>query len=251
MDCQGTRQNCSKCGYHFDWHDPEIRKLENCPRCGHDRKCGRPAVEGYKFCSQHGGPNPSRGFYGKGAGLTTGVGSSFPITRLAAKKEEMERSGALLTNRRSIDVVRERLAELLKRVDGRDMGEKLAALYNLWEKYKEYESSGDIKLLETRHALDEEFEKVYHDYRSWDQIMDVIDLDRKLVESEVKIAKDLHAILTAEDAYDMIAQFFGVIMRHVNDPMVLKAIQYDVTRLIGDRSSAAIEASDREDQSRE
>lgn len=183
-----------------------------------------------------------------GTGLTTGSGSGFPITRLAAKKEEMEKSGALLTNRRSIDVVRSRLQELLERIDGRDMGERMAALFNLWEKYKEAEKHGeDLKLLETRQALDEEFERVYHDYKSWEQIMDVIDLDRKLVESEVKIAKDMHAILTAEDAYDLIAQFFAIIIRHIDDPTKLKAIQYDITRLIGDRSDAAVKAGDRED----
>jgi len=165
---------------------------------------------------------------------------------LAAKKAEMEKSGALLTNRRSIDVVRNRLEELLERVDGRDMGDRVAALYDLWSKYTT--TADDLKRLEIRQQLNDEFERVYHDYRSWEQIMDVIDLDRKLVESEVKIAKDMHAILTAEDAYDMIAEFYAIIIRHVDDRTKLKAIQYDIARLIGDRSDAEVGSSDGENR---
>jgi len=179
--------------------------------------------------------------------LTTGEDSRFPLTRLAWKKNQMEKSGALLTNRQSIDVVRNRLGELLARVDGRDMSERVEELHDLWVKYKQAEAKDDPKMLDYRMEMDDAFEKVYHDYRAWDQIMDVIDLDRKLVESEVKIAKDLHAILTAEDAYDLVAQVFASIIKHVNDPMKLKAIEYELTRIVGDASIIEVERSSGED----
>jgi flagellin-specific chaperone FliS len=181
-------------------------------------------------------------------GLVNGSGSNFQITRLAAKYNEMQQSGVLLSNRKSMDVVRARLEELLERVDAREYSERVIALYNLWTKWKEQDSHGkQVEALQTVMEIDKEFEKAYHDYRSWDQILNLIDLDRKLVESEVKIAKDLHAVMTAEEAYEMIAQFFGIIIRHVNDPLALKAIQYELTRLIGDRSNVEVEASDGEE----
>lgn len=248
MVCQGLRSNCKKCGKHWSKYDPERHSAKVCPVCGESRACGKQAVRGYRFCELHGGPNPKNNFYGLGVGLTTGASSGFPLTRLAAKYQEMQKNGALLTNRKSIDVVRKRLEELLERVDARDMGERVAALHDLWQKHKEYDAHGeDLKLLETRQALDEEFEKVYHDYRSWEQIMDVIDLDRKLVESEVKVAKDMHAIMTAEEAFEMIAQIFGIILRLEDDPIKLKAYQYELTRLVGDRSVVEVEAGDGDD----
>lgn len=180
--------------------------------------------------------------------MTTGNGSNFKLTRIAAKAAEMERNGSLLTNRKSIDVVRERLDELLTRVDARQMGDRLVVLYKLWARYqKELAAGNEMDALNTRREIDDEFEKVYHDYNSWEQIMQVIDLDRKLVESEVKIAKDMNAILTAEDAFELVAQVFGAIMRHVTDPMTLKAIQYELTRIVGDRSVVEAEASDGDD----
>lgn len=202
-------------------------------------------MPGYKFCGVHGGPNPKNEFYGLGVGLTTGKGSNFKLTRLAAKAAEMERSGVLLTNRKSIDVVRERLSELLTRVDAREMGERLAVLYKLWGKYNEHLlNNEEVEALKMREAINQEFDKVYHDYNSWSQIMDVIDLDRKLVESEVKIAKDMQAMLTAEDAYELMAKVFAAIMRHVKDPMILKALQYEFTTIVGDGS--VVEAEDRD-----
>ena len=205
-------------------------------------------MQGYRFCNKHGGPNPKNNFYGLGGPMTTGVNSKFQITRLASKFNEMQANGALLTNRKSMEVVRARLEELLERVDAREFSERMLSLRNLWTQMREQEAHGkQQEALLTAMNIDEEFEKVYHDYKSWDQIMNLVDLDRKLVESEVKIAKDLHAVMTAEEAYEMIAQFFGIIIKHVNDPLALKAIQYELTQLIGDRSIVEAEASDAEE----
>jgi hypothetical protein len=63
-----------------------------------------------------------------------------------------------------------------------------------------------------------------------------IDLDRKLVESEVKVVKEIKAILTAEDAYELIAKILAIILRiFPDDKAKLKQVQYEFTRLIGEQ----------------
>ena len=89
-----------------------------------------------------------------------------------------------------------------------------------------------------KQQIDDEFEKAYHDYAAWEQMFSVLDLRRKMVESEVKIAKDIQAMMTAEDGYELVAQIFAAIIRIVNKfelgPKVLKAFQYEFTKIIGD-----------------
>jgi hypothetical protein len=81
-----------------------------------------------------------------------------------------------------------------------------------------------------------QFEKAKKDYAAWQQMILAIDLDRKLVESEVKVVKEIKAILTAEDAYEMIAKILAIILRiFPDDKAKLKQVQYEFTRLIGEQ----------------
>ena len=244
MDCEGFHTQCKQCGKRF----PGRTKENPCPDCGKDRKCENSAVHGYKWCTVHGGPNPSKGFYGLGRGLETGMSSSFPLTQLAAKKNAMAKSGSILSNRKSIEVIRGRIEELLERIKKNEAADRLGNLQKKWKVFiKVYNKQG--KEIETGIAvrkLEEEFDALYHDYKSWEQLKDYLDLDRKMIESEVKIAKDLQAILTADDAYDMLADFFAIIIRLETDPQKLKAYKHEFARLIGEGPIAEAGASGRE-----
>lgn len=179
----------------------------------------------------------------------TGSGSHFPLTRLAAKKNEMVKDGQILSNRKSIDILGRRVDELLERIDQNQAPDRLATLYKLWERYLKAKRTGDaLKELTAEGNLGAEFEAAYHDYAAWKQMFEALDLHRTLVESEVKIAKDMHAILTAEDAYELIAQIFAIILRIEESPKKLKRYQYELTRLIGEGSVIEAEASDPDDR---
>jgi hypothetical protein len=88
--------------------------------------------------------------------------------------------------------------------------------------------------MRTKKEMDTQFAAAREDYLSWEQMFNALDVRRKMIDSEVKIAKDIQAILTAEDGYELIAKITGVIIQVVNDPNQLKRIQYEITRLIGD-----------------
>ncbi len=174
----------------------------------------------------------------------------FPLVRLAAKYKELTTNGRLLSNRASIDVVRERIRQLAERIDTNQAPDRLAKLQELWLKFRELENKGDkLEAIIVKKDLDAEFEAAYHDYAAWKQMFDAVDLDRKLVESEVKIAKDIQAILTAEDAYELTAKILAAIIETTNamteipqdaKSKFLQRMQYEFTKLVGDEADRGV-----------
>lgn len=175
----------------------------------------------------------------------TGERSQFAIARLASKYTELTENGRFLSNQQSMEIVRARIQQLADRIDRNDRPERLRVLRELWVEFWEADEAGDnLERLKIKGQIDAEFDAVYHDYMSWQQMFDALELDRKMVESEVKIAKDLKAILTAKDAYELAAKLLAAIIEAANsmifDPQIrgrfLKRIQYEFARLVGDRS---------------
>lgn len=170
----------------------------------------------------------------------------------------MQSDGRLLTNRMSVEVVRKRIVELAERIDLNQAPDRLANLQKLWGKY--LSAKGTMDEMPFKVELDAEFERAYHDYAAWHQMFDAIDLDRKLVESEVKIIKDMRAVLTAEDAYALTAQLLAAIINTTNsienvpDKVkldFLKRIQYEFTRIVGERVEQGPRGSGEEDNDAE
>ena len=167
--------------------------------------------------------------------MTTGASSQFPVTRLAAKFNQVQKDGRILSNRKSIDVVDVRITQLLERIDVNDAPDRLARLYQLWNEYSDSLNAGrTTEAMQKRGALDDEFEKANTDYAAWRQMFDALDLRRKMVESEVKVLKEIHAIMTAEDAYELTAKLLAAVMRVVDDPKKMKQVQYEFTSIIGE-----------------
>ena len=164
----------------------------------------------------------------------SGAGSSFAITRLAAKRNDLRKNGVYLSNQRSIEIVRGRIEQLVERIDKNKAPDRLKILAKLWKEFRVKERTPEGPFVAV--LIDKAFEAAFHDYAAWEQMFDVLRLDKDLIESEVKIVKDMHAMLSAEDAYTLVADIFGVIMNIEDDPVKLKRYQYELTRLIGERS---------------
>lgn len=174
--------------------------------------------------------------------MKTGKGSSHPLTRLAASYNEMQNDGRLLSNRRSLDVVRMRIQQLSERINFQDAPDRFKKVARLWALYRQnLATDRRIEAEGIALEIDAQFEAAYQDYAAWEQMMMAIDLDRRLVESEVKVAKDLHAMLTSEEAYELVAKLLAAVLRVVSDPRQLKAIQYEFTRITGDGSVVEID----------
>ena len=232
MKCGKILRTCRKCEFRNE------KNLGTCPECGEDLHCVNNAVTGYTACGVHGGPVPSRNFYGRG-NMTTGSGSSFPLTRLAAKYNAMMKNGQVLSNRAAIDVIDGRITQLLERIDFDEAPDRTAKLYELWTQFVNAEGVDAVVL---KKQIGEEFERVYHDYAAWKQIFEAMDLRGKSVEREVKVLKEIKAIMTAEDGYELAAKMMAAVMRVVGDePKKLKQVQYEFSRIIGESSDLVAE----------
>lgn len=243
MKCIATKRNCRTCGFKQD----DKNKLKTCPQCGKDMRCGQSAVSGYTLCGNHGGPVPSRNFYGTGP-MTKGNGSSFPLMRLAAKYNQQTQDGVLLSNRAAIDVIDTRIKQLLDRVDVGEAPDRVKKLYKLWLEYKDT-TPGTTDYLIARKSLDDTFEKVYHDYAAWGQIFEALDLRGKAVEREVNALTKIRAVMTVEDGYQLAAKMLAAVIRVIgDDPKKLKQVQYEFSRIIGESSDHVTERLDEDDR---
>lgn len=181
--------------------------------------------------------------------MTDGNRSSFPLVRLAAKYRQMVNDGSVLSNRKAIDIIDTRIVQLLDRINVDEAPERVTKLFNLWGEYK---SMRDARRMEEATAisikLDEEFDKVYHDYHAWKQMFDALDLRGKTVEREVKILGQIKALITVEQAYEMAAKMLAASMKVIgDDPRKLKELQYEFVKLTGERSDLTLEDGDTDD----
>lgn len=208
--------------------------------------CGRPAVKDFSECQDHRGPNPNKGQYGMQSDL-----DKFPLVKLAQIYRKMITDARVLSVRASIEVVRGRITQLAERIDFNDAPDRMYRLDKLWREYvdaNERKADSEVKVLE--HQITAEFDKAHEDYAAWQQMLQALDLDRKLVADEVKIVKEMHAILTAEDARDLVAKMLSIVLRVFGeDRKGLRQVQYEFVRLIGDHPDTNLPPMDDEDES--
>ena len=211
-------------------------------------RCEKYAVRGYTRCDSHGGPVPSRDFYGRGT-MTTGSGSSFPIMRLAAKYNDLRKNGQLLSNRHAVEIIDDRIVQLAERIDLNDAPDRMKKLSDLWKEYLDELGKGrSVESMVIRNQISDEFDKAYHDYMAWQQMMSAFDLRRKMVETEVKILTQIKGIISIEDAYELSAKMLAAMVRVVgDDPKKLKKVQYEFARIIGESSDNVAEGHVEED----
>lgn len=231
VKCKWIKKKC-KCG----WPNTSPR-LETCQSCGQGMRCDNWAVSGYALCSNHGGPVPSRNFYGRG-NFVNGSGSSFGISRLASKYLKQIKDGRVLSNRAAIEIIDERVRQLVDRIDQNEAPERMQRLHDLWQEYKQaLENNDTVGKVLAFGSMDSEFKKIYHDYKAWEQMFEALDYRRKMVEGEVKILKEIKAFISAEEAYQMNAKVLAAVMRVVgDDPQKLKQVQYEFARIVGESS---------------
>lgn len=168
--------------------------------------------------------------------MTTGKGSNFQLTRLAATYNEIQSNGRILSNRKAMDIIWMRVQQLAERIDINEAPERMEIIRRLWEDYRK-KMSRNLMVEATLAAkeIDEQFEAAYHDYAAWRQMFDALEMHSKMTESEVKIMKDLRAIMTAEDAYELVAKVMAVFLKVLqDDPKRLKEAQFELSRIVGE-----------------
>jgi hypothetical protein len=151
--------------------------------------------------------------------------------RLAARYQEAQADPRLLELRDEIALVDARMSELLQRLEGSESGEN-------WRRVQEATVSLDVAI---RSKDAQMMEVALSDLRSytrqgqadmhqWQEIQEVLDLRRKLVESERK--RWVQQMITAERAMILLGAITSIIKEHVHDRTILAAISTGIRGLV-------------------
>jgi len=144
-----------------------------------------------------------------------------------------------------IDVMDARLMQLADRIDHDETPQRFVNLHNLWTDFKAARRrDNQVEMVKLLSQMDDEFERIYHDYAAWEQILQIVDLRRKAVDSEFKIAREMKAMLTADQTRNLVGKLLAIITREVKDAKALKRISYAFSRLIGEDRLATAEEMD-------
>jgi len=220
--CEELVFKCRECKYLFRRDERYL----NCPDCGADRTCGKYAIKGSVVCRHHGGPSIKRKYGGRhGLSMKTGKQSKSLIPRMASKYLEMGENAMYVLGRKSIDLLDQRILDLLERTDAESSPERMERIIRYWKALNDavpglkYDVSNDKEALRAYNMLDDEMQAAFHDYESWKQIFEALELRRKHTESEVKILEKLKAMMTAEDGMELVSQLFAAVMKVLkNEP---------------------------------
>lgn len=247
MRCSHTWHNCRECGRHYD-DPPEVCE------CGNTLRCKRNTVVGLTVCGFHGGgfketkgiqnirPGPvkeSKNILIQEASLVaTGNEIKRPNTfkseELASRYEEALSDPDLVALRRPLALTSARIQQLLGRVEDGITNELWAMAMREFSDLR-YAMKNDDELEIQKHmaALADIFGRVEHDYKSWQQVFEALELQRKLSESERKRLLEMRQFITAEEAMKMVRGLTAAIYKIVQDPLQLRRIVYEFSRITG------------------
>lgn len=189
-------------------------------------QCNRSAVNGKRVCTVHGGLTPG--------GLASthfkhGKYSKYLPDRLAARYQEAIEDNELLTLKNEVHLIDTRLTEILDNVQSDDTKTLWLDLQSTWDKYRNA-INDEIRTnqLNNIEELIEKGSKVYH---QWNEIYNVLEQRRKLVESERKRYLEMQQMITADRAMLLVSSLLGIIKEHVSDRNILTAIATDIRKL--------------------
>lgn len=256
--CSYTLHNCHDCGRNYD-NPPDVCE------CGHRLRCNRQAVVGLSVCSLHGGgygktkgvknirPHPvkeSNNILIQEASLVaTGREikrtNTFKSEELATRYEEALSDPELVALRRPLALTSARIQQLLGRVeDGVTTELWTKAMSEFTELRIAMKNDDELEVQKHMTALHEIFDRVEHDYKSWQQVFEALELQRKLSESERKRLLEMRQFITAEEAMKMVRGLTAAIYKIVQDPLQLRRIVYEFTRITGSTSTTGGEGID-------
>ncbi len=152
--------------------------------------------------------------------------------RLMDAYERAANDGDLLVLRDEVALVDARLAELLSHLDSGETGAAWTQALEQYAALQDANDGGDAALLKTAlDALGRALKRGQADYAAWAEITELIDLRRKLVESERKRLVQLQQMITTEQAMVLLMAVTKLVKEHVDDQEALVAISDGIRRL--------------------
>lgn len=202
--------------------------------------CERDAMPNGR-CWKHGGATP------KGFALPqtkTGRYSKYLPTRLTERYEQAVTDDELLALRDDIALLDSRVSDLLSRVDRGEAGKLWTDAKGAFIDLKASMKSGDSKgLIAAVEELDGILGRGLSDYAAWNEIHNLLDQRRKLVESERKRLVEMQQMVTSEQAVLLMGALLDSVRRNVTDRHILSAIQNDFISIASPANKQRVIAS--------
>jgi hypothetical protein len=169
--------------------------------------------------------------------LSSGKYSTALPVRLAAKYEEARTDPDLLALREEVGLLDTRLLDLISRVDTGESGAIWEALQDAYADLQAAQRIKDatirgVKLSEALGVIGELIMRGHTDYAAWNEIGQMLEARRKLVESERRRLVEMQQMVTTERAMVLLAAVVGIIKEHITDRAQLSAISNGITNLI-------------------
>ena len=228
------------CEYEFPRHPNEDRTTDQCPECGTLRKvCGNYKVRGKTRCVIHGGKKPSgimSPMY-QGKGLSVNLPTRlFEMYQLAVVNGQ---DGRLLEMEDDINLLEVRKADLVSQLskEGTDkLWQEARKIYDKFLSARKRAAGGSpkagVQMYEALDELEAVLVKGYTQGAIWKQLLEVIDAQKRLKESEIKRRKDASTIVTEEQVATAIGRIVQSIKERVKDQDVRAAILNDIQSMM-------------------
>ena len=161
----------------------------------------------------------------------------FPLS-LASRYEQAINDPELMSHRQDLGLIEVRIEQLMKRMQNDEQPDRWKDLQQRFSELKFAQIENDTAGFANVCGLIETiFKDIQEDYAAWDQIMDILELRRKINESELKRLIAMNQMISAEDAMKLVAQLLAAIKRNMSSNRTFeemyKGIAYEFNLLTG------------------
>lgn len=220
---------CRGCGRRFK----HTERMHNCPDCGTSRECKGYAVKGSPYCDAHN----TRGHGKMSISKRSKRGG---IVQIAARYKDIKSDPQLTTMGPLFTLLVGRLMQLMERVEKNDSPERLKRIHNAWKNLK-LNVPGllgfirkDRDAVKAYNIIENELTSAFTDYEAWNQMLKVIEQIGDLNVKRMKILKDMQALISADEVYEMAGMLLAAIGNVIDDPAKLEAIAAEFATILGD-----------------
>lgn len=203
-------------------------------------RCNNPAVTGRTTCRMHGGTVP--------AGIASPAyrhgryASSLP-TGILDRYKEAASDPDLLDLGAEIALIGARIGDVLAGLDDQAPRATWELLAKAWKKYRT--APDGVTSAQALAQVEQLISDGLDQAQAWQEIVDLVDARRRLVESDRRRLVELQQHMTYEQAMTLVAFLSDSIKRHVTDPQQLAAIGADFALAIGRRTAHSTDADER------
>lgn len=203
-------------------------------KCGAKTRSGKPCINppvtGRNRCRMHGGKTP-QGIATKN--FKQGRYSKYIPAKLLERYEASVDDPELLNLRSEISLIESRMTDLLTRVDTKEAGKLWTEMRKLNDDLRrdfDNENLGAVNLGMIK--IDRLIGSGLTDYVAWNEITNLIDQRRKLVEAESKRLIAMQQVVTSEQALTLVAALLSAVRDNIQDRQVLQSVQSRFNEII-------------------